>query len=115
MVMIERTAEVGTMRAMGVQKAAIRNIFIWEALLIALGGALVGLVAAFLFMGGMGLLSFDTTAFSFFLDQGRVRFAVAVFETLGNVVLLCLMSIAAVYIPARAAANLRPAEALRAS
>ena len=113
MVMIERTAEIGTMRAMGVQRAGIRNIFIWEAFLIALGGALAGLVAAFAVMGGVGLATLDLGTFGFFLDAGHVRFAVTALGTLSNIALLCVMSIAAVYLPARSAANLRPAEALR--
>lgn len=114
MVMLERTSEIGTMRAMGVQRSGIRNIFLWEAFLIALGGALAGLAAAFSVMGGVGLFSFNLGAFGFFLDNGHVRFAITVLGTLGNIALLCVMSIAAVYVPARSAANLRPAEALRA-
>ena len=71
MVMIERTAEIGTMRAMGVQRAGIRNIFIWEAFLIALGGALAGLVAAFAVMGGGRAGDFRTWAPSaFFSTRG---------------------------------------------
>jgi putative ABC transport system permease protein len=116
MVMIERTAEIGTMRAMGVQKAGIRAIFIWEAFFIALGGALVGLVLAFLVMIGLGLINFGiSSTFSFFLNQGYLQFSVTGGEIFRNILLICLMSIAAVLIPARAAANLKPAEALRAS
>ena len=111
--MLERTSEIGTMRAMGVQKAGIRNIFLWEAFLIALAGALAGLAAAFLVMGGVGLAALDLGTFGFFLDGGHVRFAVTALGTLGNIALLCVMSIAAVYLPARSAANLQPAEALR--
>ena len=114
MVMIERTAEIGTMRALGVQRAGIRNIFVWEALFVALGGALAGLVVAFVVMGGVGLLDLGSSPFSFFLDQGHVRFATTLPQILSNVALLCALSAAAVYLPARAAANLKPAEALRA-
>jgi len=114
MVMIERTAEIGTMRAMGVQKTGIRNIFVWEALFIALGGALVGLVVALLSMGGISLVDFGPSNFSFFLDQGHLQFTVTFIKILGNMFLLCAMSVVSVFLPAQAAANLRPAEALRA-
>lgn len=114
MVMIERTAEIGTMRAMGVHKGGIRNIFIWEALFVALSGTLIGLLVAFLAMGGVGLINFGTgSAFSLFLNQGRMNFTISPLGTLGNILLICLMSAAAVYLPARAAAQLQPAEALR--
>jgi len=115
MVMIERTSEIGTMRAMGVHKAGIRNIFIWEALFVALSGTLTGLVVAFLAMGGTSLINFGTDgAFSLFLNGGRMSFDISPLGTLGNILLICVMSAAAVYVPARAAAQLQPAEALRA-
>jgi putative ABC transport system permease protein len=115
MVMIERTAEIGTMRAMGVQRAGIRNVFIWEAFIIALGGAIAGLVVAFGFMAILSLFDFSSSSWSFFLKQGHLQFDVRFLDTLANMALLCVMSIASVYVPARSAANLRPAEALRAS
>ncbi len=115
MVMIERTAEIGTMRAMGVHKSGIRNIFIGEAFFIAFGGAIIGLILAGLVMTGLGFIDFGRTNFAFFLDQGHLRFAITPTETLRNIALLCIMSVAAVYSPARAAAQLKPAEALRAS
>lgn len=115
MVMLERTAEIGTMRAMGIQKGGVRNIFISEAFFIALGGAIVGLVLAFLFMAGVSLYEFDSSNFTLFLNQGHLQFAITTFETVGNILVLCLTSIASVYLPARAAANLKPAEALRTS
>jgi putative ABC transport system permease protein len=115
MVMIERTAEIGTMRAMGVQREGIRNIFVWEAFFIAFSGAATGLVVALLTIGGIGLIDFGPNDFSFFLEQGHLRFVITVPETLGNILLICAMSVASVLIPARAAARLKPAEALRAS
>ncbi len=115
MVMIERTAEIGTMRAMGVHKAGIRNIFIWEALFVALAGTLAGLVLAFIAMAGISLINFGTdSTFSLFLNQGRLAFNWSFLSTLANILLICVMSAAAVYVPARAAAQLQPAEALRA-
>ncbi|MEZ4632076.1 MAG: FtsX-like permease family protein [Deinococcales bacterium] len=65
MVMLERTAEIGTMRAMGVQKAGIRNIFIWEALLTALGGTLAGLLLAALGMFALSSIDFGVNDFAF--------------------------------------------------
>lgn len=115
MVMIERIAEIGTMRAMGVQREGIRNIFLWEALFITLGGTVVGLALAAASMVGLGFVTFGVGgAFGIFLDGGRFAFDLSPVTTLSNIVLICLMSTVAVYIPARAAARLQPAEALRA-
>ena len=66
-------------------------------------------------MVGVGLIDFGTTGtFSLFLDQGHLAFGLSLLSTLGNISLICLLSAAAVYLPARAAAQLQPAEALRA-
>lgn len=113
MVMLERTVEIGTMRALGLHKSGIRKIFVWEAVFIAFAGALAGLVAASLTMLGLGYVSFDIPNFSFFLDAGRLRFALSLAGVMGSALLLCLLSVIAVYVPARAAANLKPADALR--
>jgi len=115
MVMLERTAEIGTMRAMGVQKAAIRNIFIWEALFVALTGAVIGLVLALITMYGLGTIDLNQYEdFTFFLSKGKLFFENSIPRISFNVLLLCIMSMLAVLVPARAAANLEPAEALRA-
>ncbi len=43
---IERTVEIGTLRAMGLRRAGIRRLFICEALLLGLAGAAIGLLWA---------------------------------------------------------------------
>lgn len=46
MAIVERTLEIGTLRAMGLRRSAIRRIFVCEGLLLGLGGALVGALLA---------------------------------------------------------------------
>jgi len=116
MVMVERTGEIGTMRAMGVQRRGIRDIFLWEALLIAGIGALLGLVLALLTMGLASLPDFHgNDILAFFLRQGHLGFRLSIVDLIKNIGLLGLLSVAAVYLPARSASRLLPAEALRAS
>ena len=115
MVMIERTAEIGTMRAMGMPRGGVRNIFLWEAFLVALGGAAAGLAVAALAMFGVGLIDLgSSSAFSFLLDDGHLRFSLSFLSTLLTGLLITLLSTLAVLWPAQAAARLQPAEALRA-
>ena len=45
-IMFERIKEIGTMRSMGMQRGEVRNLFLFEALFIALGGAIAGLALA---------------------------------------------------------------------
>ena len=116
MVMVERTAEIGTMRALGLQRSGVRDIFLWEAMFVSLAGALAGLISA---LAVMGLASFAVfpggTMLSFFLDSGRLRFSLGLGVIARNLALLAGFSLLAVSFPARAASRLKPAEALRAA
>jgi putative ABC transport system permease protein len=46
MAVMERTAEIGTLRAMGLRRSGIRRLFMCEGLLLGLIGAVVGVVTA---------------------------------------------------------------------
>jgi putative ABC transport system permease protein len=46
MAVVERTTEIGTLRAIGLRRGGIRRLFVGEGLLLGLIGALVGVVAA---------------------------------------------------------------------
>ncbi len=116
MVMVERTAEIGTLRALGLQRSGVRDIFLWEALLVSLYGALAGLAGALAVMALSRIVIIPGgSMLSFFLDSGRIGFSLSLVQTARNLVLLCAASLAAVWLPARAASRLKPAEALRAS
>ena len=115
MVLIERTQEIGTMRAFGMQRNMVRNIFVAEALFIGLGGALAGLVAAVVVMYALSFIRFtDTSALQFFLRNNHLSFRVLPGSVLLNMTILMAMTLFSAYLPARAAAKLRPADALRA-
>jgi putative ABC transport system permease protein len=116
MVMIERTAEIGTMRAIGVQKGTIRDIFIWEALVTAAAGAAAGFLLGLAAIGALSAVSFDAGGMlSLFLSKGRLGFVVDPATSARNFLILCLMSLAAVYGPAKSASRMDPAQALRTS
>ncbi|HJW11242.1 MAG TPA: FtsX-like permease family protein [Albitalea sp.] len=48
MAVVERTAEIGTLRAMGLRRGGIRAMFVSEGIVIGVLGALLGIVAALL-------------------------------------------------------------------
>lgn len=105
-----RTAEIGTLRALGFSRAAILVAFLGEALLLGLVGGLAGLFAAsFMQMVPISTSNFQTfseIAFSFTLTPEIVA------SSLGFAL---LMGFVGGFLPAARAARLKIVDALRAA
>ncbi len=113
MVLIERTREIGTMRAIGMQRAGVRNAVVLEALFLSLAGALAGLAAALVLMAALG--SIDVPGrFQIFTSGGSFTFPLVAKDVLATGAMLAAATLLAAWIPARKASRLRPADALRA-
>jgi len=114
MAMYERIREIGTMRAVGVQRNEIRSMFLYEALFLALAGAVVGIILALIVMAILGLITFDPLSPVFLiLKRGHLSFYLPPLRALGNIAIIAVLTLVAVYAPANAAAKMPPAEALR--
>jgi ABC-type lipoprotein release transport system permease subunit len=104
-----RTAEIGTMRALGFQKMSILGSFLVEALLLGLSGGITGLfVASFLQFFTISTLNFQTfseLAFSFTMTTGIVTKAM---------VFALVMGFIGGVLPAFRAARMNIVESLRA-
>lgn len=111
--MIERTKEIGTMRAFGMHQKQVKHIFLWEAVFLGLLGCLAGLVLSAVVTLVVGSIRFNAApSMQFFLDDGRISFALSLPETILNTALVVFTSLIAAYWPARAAAKLSPMKAL---
>ena len=113
MILLERTREIGTMRAFGMHKSQVQQIFLWEAVLLGLVGCAAGLALSGLtiLVVGNWPLNVDPSL-QFFLQQGRITFRLSLNDLILNLVLVVLTSLLAAYWPARAAARLSPIKAL---
>ncbi|MCK5673488.1 MAG: ABC transporter permease, partial [Spirochaetales bacterium] len=115
MVLIERTKEIGTMRAIGMHRGSIRSIFLLEALYLALFGAAAGILLSFTTTIIAGLIRFTSDSpLGLFLHNGRLQFITSPGSVISVVVMLAVMTLIAVYLPARKAAKLKVVDALRA-
>ena len=116
MVLIERTQEIGTMRAIGMQRGEVRNIFLAEAVVLALGGAVAGLAVALILSGVLSVIPISSESpLQFFLSEGTFSFPVVPSSIVSTFILISLAAVGAAYLPARKAAKLDPAVALRTS
>jgi len=114
MVIHERIREIGTMRSLGLQRGGVRALFLLEALLLSLGGAVVGLVAAFLVALVLSLINFGTdNQFFIILREGHLLFKVLPAQIAGNILIVGVLTLLAALLPAGRAAKMDPAHALR--
>lgn len=113
MIVYERTREIGTMRALGLQRGGIRRLFLLEALLLSLGGVVVGSAAAALAAAGLSFARWDpSTPIYMFLNRGHLSFRIVPLQLLGYLLLVALITLLAALLPALRAARLEPARAL---
>jgi len=114
MVMYERIREIGTMRAIGIRREGIRSMFLYEALFLAIGGAIAGIVAALILMGGFSLLNFgEESPLFILLRNGHLSFFLPPMRALGNIAIIAVLTLIAALAPAIQASRLSPAVALR--
>jgi putative ABC transport system permease protein len=111
----ERTREIGTMRAIGMQKTDVRNAFILETFFLAVFSSMIGVIAAFLIMGALARMPLDLqdNPLGMFLVDGHLYFMPTLGGILSNVMLILVIAVVTAYFPAKRAANLKAAVAFR--
>lgn len=104
----DRTREIGLKLALGARRRHILVQFLFEALLISLGGGLAGLAVAAAVVLGVDAIPSDDPAMQYLLNP-KLSWPIAA----TCVGILVSVGLAAGFLPARAAARLDPVESLR--
>lgn len=117
MVLLERVAEIGNMRAMGAQAGNVFRLFLYEAMILGVMGIVVGLGFAIAGTFAIESLTFEGTRgpARLFTVAGHLPMNISLFALAVSAGLIMLMTFLAAYFPARGAAHLDPAEALRSA
>lgn len=117
MAVLERTRELGMLRAIGMNKSRTFSMVMWETLFLTLVGAPAGLLAGWIFITYFGSTGIDLGAFSEGL--GAYGISTVVYPSLGwsyylNIMLMIAAAamLSALY-PAWRTLKLRPVEAIR--
>lgn len=106
---LERTSQIGLMRALGMRKRAVAKLFRYEAAWIGFLGGVIGIVLALL---AVVLLNPWITS-TLDLGDGNTLLAFNWIQAVLLLIGLMIIAIAAGWFPARKAAKLDPIEALR--
>lgn len=114
MSVMERTREIGTLKALGYREGTIRNLFLVEALMIGLIGGILGGVIG---QGLVWLLAEVEIKIEYTtMDSALVIVPEVDPGFAGAVALIAVISaVVAAWLPARRAARMRPVEALAAT
>ena len=112
---IERTGEIGTMRALGAQKGFVRKMFFIETLTIALVFGAIGTILA---LGAVGILNAvhiqATNAFLEILFAGKVlHTSVSLASVLSSLILMILVAVLAHLYPVSLALKIEPVRAMQ--
>ncbi len=112
---IERTGEIGTMRALGAPKGFVRKMFLVETLTIALVFGIIGTALAF---GAIGIINVAhikaTNSFLKILFAGNVLHpSINAFSALWSLVLVSIVAIVAHLYPVSLALKVQPVRAMQ--
>lgn len=111
----ERTREIGTVRAIGMRRNNVRDMFVVEATLLALFSSIAGSFAAFGVMALLKLPLIDPgeNPMGMLLVNGHVHFVPSIAAIAVFILLICGITAVTAWVPARRAARMQPTQALR--
>lgn len=115
MATLERTAEIGTMRALGAESGFVLALFLTETLLLGLASGLAGALAAWGLVSFLGTVGIPASgdALTFLFGGPRLFPVVHVGNVVVGLSVILFVSVAAACFPAVVAARIRPAVAMR--
>jgi lipoprotein-releasing system permease protein len=105
----EKARDIAIMKSLGLNEFTVRSIFVIEALIIGVVGALVGFLLGYLLCLGLGSIRIKSP----FLDTDRLPLAYTYIHYVLAGMVALVSSVIAGYGPARKAARLHPVEIIR--
>jgi len=114
MIVYERTREIGTLRALGMQRPSIRNLFLLEAVFLGVAGILVGFFAGVVVLVVLSWIDLSAWKdFNILLKDNHLKLTIDLASFAFDLVVVTGLTALAALFPARKAGKLTPAEALR--
>lgn len=110
----ERTQEIGTVRAVGMQKRMVVLTLVTEIGLLAVFAALFGVIFSYITMDLLSMITFHPTDLNFaiMLDNGHLKFIPTITTYAIYIFIIIILTILAAWLPSRKAVKKSVAEAL---
>lgn len=105
----EKARDIAIMKSLGLSETTVRRIFVIEALIIGLLGALAGFVLGYLLCLALGSIEIKSP----FMDSNRIPLEYSAWHYLIAAGVALVSSFAAGYAPARKAARVHPVDIIR--
>ena len=111
---IERTGEIGTMRALGAEKSFIRNVFLSETLLLNVAACIVGMIVslALVLAGRKTGIPLPETVSQYLVGGGPLPVVLRIGPFITALVVVVAVSILATLLPIRVATRITPLAAM---
>ncbi len=109
----ERTREIGTLRAIGMQRGSVVRMFLWESFLLGVFGAIVGAVVGAMTAGVLNSANIHVPlSVQLFLMSDTLTLSVLPTALGGAIALISIVTGLAALYPALRAARLKPVDAM---
>jgi putative ABC transport system permease protein len=111
---IERTGEIGTMRALGGEKRFVRGIFLSETLMLNVAASLVGIVVSLALVSAFGKkgIPLPDTVSQFLIGGGNLPVSLGFAPFIIALVVVVVVSVIATLYPVRIATSITPLAAM---
>jgi ABC-type antimicrobial peptide transport system permease subunit len=111
----ERTREIGTNRAIGMQRSDVRSVFVMEIVFLTVFACIVGIGLAYGIMALLGVPTFELkdNPFGMFFVNKHLYFVPTAEAVIINFLIIVVVAFLIAFFTARRASKLRVADALR--
>jgi len=111
---IERTGEIGTLRAIGAEKSFVVNLFMWESVILNGGAAIIGMVVslgliAWFSVGGIALPEIMS---QYLVGGGPLKMEFTPWPFISGFILVLGVTLLATLYPTRVASGISPLTAM---
>lgn len=110
--LLERTKEIGLMVSLGARSIDMRFLFVFEALLLSLFGAVLGIIGATLLSLVVNLL-LNALSKSRGIEDSFWLFSYPWWLLVGSIIFMVIVGFVVVWLPAKRAEKINPIDALR--